>query len=101
MKNTQNKNNVQTDWKVSYYRMRNLAKYFLIAMIVLGLACGYNSFMMLRYHLLYNEAIQQGAENIVLAVEMTTACISLGNFTQDEIKDKWIDMFLKNEKHTK
>ena len=57
----------------------------------------WQSLMNLKYKMLYEESIKIGAENTVLAIELTTACASLGNFTQEEIQDKWIDMFLKNE----
>ena len=49
------------------------------------------------YKILYQEAIKQGAENTVTAIQMVTACTELGNFTQDEIIKKTIDMFVLNK----
>lgn len=51
----------------------------------------------LYYQLLYKEAIKQGAENTITALQMTTACISLGNFTPEEIIEETIDMFILNK----
>lgn len=48
-----------------------------------------------HYKIMYKEAIKQGAEGIMLGLELTTACTSLGNFTQEEIKDKWFEMFIE------
>jgi len=72
-------------------------KIFLVIYLTLILALGYFAFSSFRYHILYDEAIKQGAETIVLAMELNVACQTLGNFTIDEVKNKWIDMFLKNE----
>lgn len=48
------------------------------------------------YKIKYQEAIEQGAEGIILMAELNTACRTLGNFTMQEVENKWIDMFLKN-----
>ena len=65
--------------------------------LILILSLGYFAFSSVRYHLLYDEAIKQGSEGIILALELNVACQTLGNFTVDEVKNKWIDMFLKNQ----
>ena len=72
-------------------------KILLAIYLILILSLGYFAFSSFKYHILYNEAIKQGAEDVALALEMNVACQTLGNFTTDEVKNKWIDMFLKNQ----
>jgi len=67
-----------------------------IIFVLLIISTFYFAFLTVRYKALYDEAIKQGAEGIVTALELNVACQSLGNFTTDEVKDKWIDMFLKS-----
>jgi len=69
----------------------------MIVCLILILSLGYFAFSSIRYHVLYDEAIKQCTERVVLALELNVACQTLGNFTIDEVKDKWIDMFLKNK----
>ena len=68
-----------------------------IIYLVLVFAMLYFAFSSFRYQLMYKEAIKQGAEGIVLALEMNVACQTLGNITTEQVQDKWIDMFLKNK----
>jgi len=72
-------------------------KILLAIYLILILSLGYFAFSSFRYQLLYKEAIKQGAEGIVLALEMNVACQTLGNITVEQVQDKWIDMFLKNK----
>ena len=51
---------------------------------------------MIYYEWAYREAIRLGAENTMTAIQMTAACMELGNFTQDEILRKTLDMFILN-----
>ena len=77
--------------------MKKNKKLLLAIYIILILSVGMFAFLTFKYNLLYHEAIVQGSEGIVVALKLTTACQSLGNFTTEEIKNKWIDMFLKNQ----
>ncbi len=74
---------------------KKIALYFLITIIILGLALIWQTIMVLKYQTLYHEAIKQGAESVVGCIELTSACVSLGNFSQEEVFNKWVDMFLK------
>ena len=74
---------------------RNKKLLFTIYLILI-LMVGFFAFSSFRYHILYHEAIKQGAEGIVLMAELNVACQTLGNFTTEEVKDKWIDMFIRD-----
>lgn len=54
-------------------------------------------FQWFQAEVLLNEAIKQGAENTVTALQMTSACMVLGNFTQEDITRATIEMFLFDE----
>jgi len=69
--------------------------WILFVISVIGiLVLGSNAIM---YQALYKEAIKQGVENTMIGLEMTTACASLGNFTQEEILEATINMFILNK----
>ena len=84
---------------MEYHKVKeNKNKKILLAIyLILILSLGYFAFSSFRYNVLYHEAIKQGAEGIVLMAELNVACQSLGNITTEEVKNKWIDMFLKNQ----
>jgi len=69
----------------------------LVIYLLLVFAMVYFVFSSFRYQLMYKEAIKQGAEGIVTCLELNVACQSLCNITIEQVKDKWIDMFLKNK----
>ena len=83
----------EIDYKKKYERLSKITLVFYIIAFMGFLLLGFTA---IRYQLLYHEAIKQGAEMTVTALELNVACQSLGNFTIDEVKDKWIDMFLKS-----
>jgi len=66
--------------------------YFVLLFCII-LLCGTTVY----YQMLYHEAIEQGAEDIVIALEMVTACQQLSNVTTDEIEAQYIKTFLLNE----
>jgi len=68
----------------------------LIIYLALTISLCIFGFQKIKYQALYQEAIKQGTENTVTAIELVATCQSLGNFTSEELEDKWIDMFLKN-----
>jgi len=72
-------------------RNKNL---LILIYIILILAVIYFAFTAFKYELLYKEAIKQGAEGIVTALELNVACQSLGNFTIDEVKREWAEIFI-------
>ena len=87
------KNKTLKDWEDKWNKNK---KILLTIYLILILSLGYFAFSSFKYHLLYDEAIKQGSEGIIFALELSVACQRLGNFTTDEVKNKWIDMFLKN-----
>ena len=72
-------------------------KILLAIYLILILSLGYFAFSSFRYQLMYKEAIKQGTEGIVTCLELNVACQSLCNVTIEQVKDKWIDIFLKNQ----
>ena len=72
-------------------------KILFIIFLILILSLVYFSFSCFKYQILYKEAIKQGAEGIVTCLELNVACQSLCNITINEVKDKWINMFLKEK----
>ena len=72
-------------------RNKNL---LILIYIILILTVIYFAFTAFKYELLYKEAIKQGAEGIVTALELNVACQSLGNFTIDEVKREWAEIFI-------
>jgi len=73
---------------------RNKNLLILIYIILILLTVIYFAFTAFKYELLYKEAIKQGAEGIVTALELNVACQSLGNFTIDEVKREWAEIFI-------
>jgi len=61
----------------------------ILGFIILGLTASY-------WHIIFNQSIEICAKNVVTAIQMTSACATLGNFTQDQIQDKTIEMFILN-----
>ena len=61
----------------------------IVVMIIFG-------FGMLRYKIMYHKAIELGAENTLVALEMVAACSTLGNISMEDIQDKTIEMFILN-----
>lgn len=49
------------------------------------------------YKILYEEAIKQGAEDTVTALQMVVACQDLSNLTSDEVLHRTIEMFILEE----
>ena len=73
--------------------MERNKKLLLAIYLILILSLGYFAFSSFKYHLLYDEAIKQGAEGIVTALEMVVACETLANVTPEQVKNQYIDMF--------
>ena len=63
--------------------------------IVCIIIIGFLLFTTILFYAMYKIAIQEGAKNTVAAIEMTTACMSLGNFTNEQLVDKYYEMFVK------
>ena len=76
----------------------NKNKFILLAIYtVLLIGVMVFGFQWFHTEVLLNEAIKQGAENTVTALQMTSACMVLGNFTQEDITRATIEMFLFDE----
>ena len=51
----------------------------------------------MRYKIMYDLAIKQGAENVVTALQMVIACQTLSNVSIEDIKRETIEMFILND----
>ena len=51
----------------------------------------------IRYEIMYDLAIKQGAEDLVTALQMVVACQSLSNVSIEDIQRETIEMFILNE----
>jgi len=51
----------------------------------------------IRYKIMYDLAIKQGAEDLVTALQMVVACQSLSNVSMVDIQRETIEMFILNE----
>ena len=78
--------------------MKNKNKIILLAIyLILMISLVFLGIQSFRYDLLYKEAIKQGAENTIMALQMVTACQMLSNVTSDEIRDQVIRTFILGE----
>jgi len=77
---------------------KRLALLFAILVVVMMVVCVIQTFRALNYQILYDEAIKQGAENMVTALEMVVACSQLSNVTMEEIQLKVIEDYIKANK---
>jgi len=58
------------------------------------------SFSSIRYHVLYDEAIKQCTERVVLALELNVACQNTWVILPlMKVKDKWIDIVFKKQNY--
>lgn len=87
---------MEIDWRKRYIKMKSFALVLFIMLFITFLVFGG---MALGYKVLYKEAIKQGAENIMTALQMTSACMKLGNFTQKDITRATIEMFILEDSY--
>ena len=66
--------------------------------IVLIIAVFWFAFLTLKYQMFYEEAIKQGTENTITALQMVVACQQLSNITSQEIQEKVILDYIKLNK---
>ena len=77
--------------------MKDRNKILLMLMFLILIFCMiFFAFQSIRYEMLYDEAIKQGAENTVTALQMVVACQNLSNITSEQIKIRTIEMFILN-----
>lgn len=70
-------------------------KLLLAIYIVLVIALFVFGFKWLQAEALYHEAIKQGSENTLTAIQMVVACQELSNVTTEQIKEQFIKTFVK------
>lgn len=80
--------------KTGEERYRLFRKAFIILYIITIFSILLLGGMGFYYKLLYKEAIKQGTENTVTAIQMTVACQDLSNLTSEEVLKRTIEMFV-------
>lgn len=84
----------------NYTKKELLGKYntvykaFWVMLIILLLVMLILGFSLMYTENLYQEAVKQGAEGIVLSLEMVVACQELGNVTIEQIQEKVISNYI-------
>jgi len=71
------------------------AKTILLIILLLMFTGTFIGYM--RYKIMYDLAIKQGAENVVTALQMVIACQTLSNVSIEDIKRETIEMFILND----
>jgi hypothetical protein len=77
--------------------MDTLHKLMLFFLVFFGILLTITAGLATSYHIKYDIAIQEGAENVMIALKMVVACQQLSNVTSDQIKEQYINTFILNK----
>lgn len=75
-------------------KYQSMIRWFLIVSLFAVGVAGYMTFEAGKYEMLYNQAVDYCAEQIVTAAQMVVACQQLSNVTNEEIAHKVLDDYI-------